>query len=89
MTNLVLVRKKTGEIRLFIDFKNLSIASLKENYPLLKMDHILQRVVGSQRISLLDGLSGYNQVLVFPSDQLKTAFAIPWGTFMYVKFHSV
>ena len=49
------------------------------------MDHILQKLVGSQRISLLDGLSGYKQVLVFPSDQLKTAFTTPWGTFMYVK----
>ena len=49
------------------------------------MDHILQRVVGSRRISLLDGFSGYNQVLVHPDDQLKTTFTTPWGTFMYVK----
>ena len=75
----------TVEIRLCIDFKNLNRASLKDNYPLPKMDHILQRVVGSKRISLLDGFSGYNQVLVLPSDQIKTAFTTPWGTFMYVK----
>ena len=49
------------------------------------MDHILQKVVGSKRISLLDGFSGYNQILVHPYDQLKTAFTTPWGTFMYVK----
>ena len=49
------------------------------------MDHILQRVVGSSRISLLDGFSGYNQILVHPDDQAKTAFTTPWGTFMYVK----
>ena len=49
------------------------------------MEHILQRVVGSKRISLLDGFSGYNQVLVIPEDQLKTAFTTPWGSFMYVK----
>ena len=49
------------------------------------MDHILQRVVGSKRISLLDGYSGYNHILVHPADQLKTAFTTPWGTFMYVK----
>ena len=29
--------------------------------------------------------SGYNQVLVLPSDQHKTTFTTPWGTFMYVK----
>lgn len=37
VSNLVAVRKKTGEIRLCIDFKNLNRASLKDNYPLPKM----------------------------------------------------
>ena len=78
-------RKKTGEIRLCIDFRNLNKASLKDNYPLPKMDHILQRVAGSSRISLLDGFSGYNQILVHKDDQTKTSFTTPWGTFMYVK----
>ena len=54
MSNLMLVRKKTGEILLCIDFKNLNKVSLKDNYPLSKMDHILQRVVGSSRMPLLD-----------------------------------
>ena len=85
VSNLVSVRNKTGEIRLFIDFINLNKAFLKDNYPLPKMDHILQRVVGSKRISLLDGFSGYNQVPVHPDDQHKTTFTTPWGTFMYVK----
>jgi len=48
------------------------------------MDHILQRVVGASRISLLDGFSSYNQILVHPDDQEKTAFTTPWGTFKYV-----
>ena len=64
VSNRVSMRKKTGEIRLCIDFRNLNKASLKDNYSLPKMDHILQRVVGSKIISLLDGFSGYNQVLV-------------------------
>jgi hypothetical protein len=49
------------------------------------MEHIVQRVVRSIRITLLDGFSGYNQVLVHPDDQEKIAFTTPWGTFMYVK----
>ena len=49
------------------------------------MDHILQRVVGASRISLLDGFSGFNQILVHPHDQEKTAFTTPWGTFKYAK----
>ena len=60
LANLVPVRKKNGEIRLCVDFRNLNKASLKDNYSLPKMDHVLQRVVGAERISMLDGFFGYN-----------------------------
>jgi len=49
------------------------------------MDHIMQRVVGALRMSLLDGYSGYNQILVHEKYQDKTAFTTPWGTFKYAK----
>ena len=58
LANLVLVRKKNREIRLCVDFINLNKVSFKDNYPLPKMDHILLKVVGSQRMSMLDGFSG-------------------------------
>jgi hypothetical protein len=41
VANLVPVRKKSGEIRLCVDFMNLNKVSLKDHYPLPKMDHIL------------------------------------------------
>ena len=46
------------------------------------MDHILQKVVGGERISTMDGFFGYNQIKFLPEDQEKTAFTTPWGTFM-------
>lgn len=58
------VRKKNGEIRLCVDFKNLNRTSLKDNYPLPKMVHVLQKVTRSFKMSMLDGFSGYNQVVV-------------------------
>ena len=85
VSNLVPTRKKTGEIRLCVDLRNLNKVSLKYHYPLPKMDHILQRVVGASRISLLDGFSGFNQILIHLDDQDKTSFTTPWGTFKYVK----
>lgn len=85
VSNLIPTRKKTGEIRLCVDLKNLNKVSLKDNYPLPKMDHLLQRVVGSTRISLLDGFLGYNQILFHLDDHAKVTFLNPWGTFMYVK----
>ena len=39
--NLATTRNKIGEIRLCVDFRNLNKVSIKDNYPLPKMDHIL------------------------------------------------
>jgi hypothetical protein len=41
VANLVHVRKKNGEIRLCVDFRNLNKSSKKDKYPLPKMEHIL------------------------------------------------
>jgi hypothetical protein len=49
------------------------------------MEQILQQVSGSERLLLLDGFSGYNQVLMSPLNQLKTTFRTPWGTYAYRK----
>ena len=85
MANLVPVRKKNGDIRLCVDFQNLNQSSKKDNYPVLPMEQSLQKVSGAQMLSLLDGFSGYNQVLVSPTNQLKTTFRTPWGTYAYRK----
>jgi hypothetical protein len=85
VANLVPVRKKSGDICLYVDFRNLNKCSLKDNYPLPKMDHILQRVVGAHIISLLDVYFGYNQIAICEEDKEKTTFTTPWGTFMYDK----
>jgi hypothetical protein len=60
IANLVPVRKKNGEIRFCFDFINLNRCSRKDNYPLPKMENILQRVVGSARMPMIDGFSSYN-----------------------------
>ena len=70
VSNLVPVRKKLGEIRLCVDFRNFNRASDKDNYLIPPMEKILQMVSGSELFSLLDGFSGYNQVLVAEEDRL-------------------
>ena len=74
VANLVPVRKKSGDIRICIDFSNLNRASLKDNYPIPAMEQILQSVSGSTMLSLLDRFPGYNQVLVLKEYHLKTTF---------------
>jgi hypothetical protein len=85
VANLVPVRKKNGEIRLCVDFRNLNKSSLKDNYPLPKMDHVLEKVFGANRMSTIDDFSEYNQIVVCEHDKEKTSFTTPWGTFMYDK----
>ena len=81
VSNLVPVRKKSREIRLCVDFRNLNHTSDKDNYPVPPMEQILQMVLGSELFSLLDGFYGYNQVLVAEVDRLETTFRTRWGTF--------
>jgi hypothetical protein len=83
VANLVPVRKKSGEIRLCVDFRNLNRASEKDNYPVPLMEKLLHTVSGFEIISLLDGFSEYNQVLVSEDDRLKTTFQTKRGTFTY------
>lgn len=77
------MRKKFGEINLYIDFQNLNCASNKENYLVMSMEHILQIITGAEMSSLLDEFFEYNQVLVAKPHRLKTTFCTKWGMFAY------
>jgi hypothetical protein len=79
VANVVLVRKKSADIRLCVDFRNLNKSFLKENYPLPKMDHILEKVVGENRMSMINGFFGYNQIAVNEHDKEKNNFHHPLG----------
>lgn len=85
VSNLVPIKKKNGDISLCVDFKNLNIASLKDNYGLPNMEAMLQQVTGCELMSMMDSFSKYNQVLVKENEQFKIAFTIPWGNYVYVR----
>lgn len=85
VSNMVPVKKKSHDIRICIDFRNLNRACQKDNFPLPNMEKILQSVVGSELMSFLDGFLGYNQILVHPDDRLKRTFRTKWGTYAYQK----
>jgi len=57
ISNLVVFWKKRSDMRLCVDFRNLNQLSLKDNYPLPNMEHLLQRVIGAGMMSMLDGFS--------------------------------
>lgn len=69
----------------YVNSRNLNRVSLKDIFPLPKMDHFLRKVVGTHWISMMDGFSDYDQVAVHKDDRLKMTFTTSWGTFMYNK----
>jgi hypothetical protein len=60
-----------------VDFHNLNQASLKDNYALPIMEHLLQKDEGEEMMSMLDSFSGYNQISVAEVDQHKTNLIMP------------
>lgn len=87
VANLVSVRKENEEIRLCVDFINLNSYSLKDNYPLPKMDHILQKMVGTKRIPMIDGFSGYNEVAVHDVDKETLLLQLLGERSCMIRFH--
>jgi hypothetical protein len=79
----MIVRRKIGEIQMCVDLRDLNKESIKDNYHLPNMDFLLQQVTGSACMSMLDGFSRYNQVLVSEEDREKTTFITPWETYAY------
>jgi hypothetical protein len=85
VSNLVLVNKKQGTIRVCIDYRDISKACPKDNFPTPFIDQIVDNYAGSEIFSLMDGFSRYNQINIVPTNQHKTSFICPWGTFSYQK----
>ncbi|KAL5500252.1 hypothetical protein EMCRGX_G011777 [Ephydatia muelleri] len=74
MAPAVYVKKKTGEIRLCVDYRALNKQTTKDAYPLPLPDEVQDRLCGCTIFSTLDLRSGYWQVPIAPSDMEKTAF---------------
>jgi hypothetical protein len=85
LSNLVIVRKKTREIRVCVDLRDLYKVSINDKFPLPNMEFLLQQFTRSSCMSMLDGFYGYNQVLVAEEDIENTAFITPWETYAYAR----
>ena len=80
---VILVRKKNGSYRFCVDYRALNGITIKDAYPLPRVDETLDSLGGAQYFSTLDLASGYWQVEVDPSDRPKTAFSTPQGHFEF------
>ena len=83
LANVVLVKKENGKWRPCIDFTDINKACPKDNFPLPKIDLIVDATAGHELLSFMDAFSGYNQISMDPSDQEKTSFVTAQGTYCY------
>ena len=80
---IVVVRKKSGDIRLCIDYRKINSKTIRDQYPLPRIDECLDALGGSKFFSTLDLASGYHQVAMAEKDKHKTAFTCPFGLYEF------
>ena len=68
LANIVPVKKKGGQIRIYVDFRGLNKACPKDKFPLPNVDILVDAIAGHERFSFMDGYSGYNQIFIEPVD---------------------
>ena len=81
---VLLVQKKDGTFRMCIDYRALNKITVKNRFPILRIDDILDRLRGSKVFSRIDLKSGYHQISVIPQDVHKTAFRTSFGLYEYL-----
>ena len=83
LANTIVVKKKSGKWRVYVDFKDLNKACPKDPFPIPRIDRLVDSTVEHPRISFLDAFQGYHQIPLTVEDQEKTAFVTPLGNFHY------
>ena len=80
---VVLVKKKNGDWRFCIDYRKLNLRTVRDVYPLPRIDDTLDALGGSAFFSALDLKNGYWQIEVDERDREKTAFVTPNGLYQF------
>ncbi|XP_056695837.1 uncharacterized protein [Spinacia oleracea] len=83
IANVVPVRKKNGQLRVCVDFRDLNEACPKDDFPLPVTEIMIDATTGHEALSFMDCTAGYNQIRMAPEDQEATAFRTPKGIFCY------
>jgi len=68
-----------------IDFTDLNKACLKDDFPLPRIDKVVDDAANSQLMSLLDCFSGYHQIWMKREDEEKMSFTTPYGTYCFIR----
>ncbi|GKA96164.1 putative reverse transcriptase domain-containing protein, partial [Tanacetum coccineum] len=80
---VLFIKKKYGSFRMCIDYRELNKLTIKNRYPLPRIDDLFEELQGSQFFSKIDLRSGYHQLRVHEDDIPKTVFRTRYGHFEF------
>ena len=81
---ILFVKKKDGGMRMCIDYRAVNKMTVRNSYPLPRIDDLVDRLTGSSIFSCLDLQQAYHQVRLSDADVPKTAFTTPQGLYEYM-----
>src|SRR3954470_12994675 len=80
---VLFVTKKDGTERMCVDYRPLNLATIKNKYPLPKINDLYDQLAGSSVLSKMDLRLGYHQIKIRNEDIPKTAFTTRYGLYKY------
>jgi hypothetical protein len=85
LANVVMVKKKNVKWRMCTDFTDLNKCCSKDDFPLSRIDKVVDSATGCETMAVLDCFSKYHQIWLRKEDEQKTSFIMPFGTYCYFR----
>jgi hypothetical protein len=82
--SVLFVEKKDKDLCLCVDYRSLNVATVKNKYPLPRIDILFDQLAGDQVFSKMDFCSGYHQIKIRAEDIPKTTFMMRYGLYEYL-----